>query len=219
MSKKHAHDEAVMEQAEHEAEEQAAENATEAEAAETDFSEGATDESGIPTLTVGKLTIKAPDKYLEGHVMTADEAGHYSNFIRSRCASNMISMEKRNNKVWTAENAAEYYDAYKLGAPRGKGPSEETILDEALDMLLEELAARTGNPLPSGKGSKAKIAELKEGVQKRPKYQARIAELIVEVKADYAAKAAAKAEAATEEKPPVLTVDSLFADDDVDEAA
>lgn len=179
----------------------------------------APDESGIPTLTVGKLVIKAPNKYLPGHVMTEDEAEHYSNFVRSRCASNMISMEKRNNKVWTAESAAEYYEAYVLGAPRSRIPDDEKILDEALDALLDELSAAKGQPLPKGRqpvgmpSAKEQIAAIKAAVLKLPDYAPRIAALVAEIKADYAAKAAAKVESSgtTEARPSVLTVDSLFA--------
>ena len=205
MSKKHAHD---VDAGEVETVEQEA-----AEAfgdSDESFESGNVDETGQITLTIGAVTFTAPDKYLEGHVMTLDEAVHYSNFVRSRCSSNMISMEKRGKKTWDAASAEEYYASYVLGAPRGRGPSEETILDEALDMLLDELAIKTGNALPAGKGSKAKIGELKTAIQGLAKYQPRIAELQEEVRAAYLDKAAAKASGA--EKPPTFTVDSLFAD-------
>lgn len=207
MSKKHesSHEGAEHEQVSHKV---VQENIEDFAPNEAEFEGGEVNESGVVTLTIGDIVFNAPDKYEIGHVMTADEAVHYSNFIRSRCQSNMISMEKRNKKTWDVASAEEYYTSYVLGAPRGRGPSEETIQDEAMDMLLDELATRSGNPLPAGKGSKAKIAELKEAISKLPKYQPRIAELVEDVKAEYAAKAKVKGD--TGEKPPVFSVDNLF---------
>jgi hypothetical protein len=196
---------------EHETETEVAVEETAADLGEN-FGEEDFDESGVATIKftvnvdgVDKvLTVVAPDKYAEGHVMTGDEAGHYSNFIRSRCTSNMISLAKRNKKTWDEASAAEYYDNYVLGAPRGRGPSDEAIRDEALDALLDEISAAIGKPVPKGKGSLDKRNAMKAHIGGSPKHAGRLAELEAQVRAEYAAKAAVKVE-----KSDALALDDL----------
>lgn len=161
------------------------------------------DSFGTPTLTIGAITIPAPDKYSAGHVMTDDEAVHYSNFVRGRCQSNMISLEKRGKEVWTESKAAEFYSTYVPGAPRGRGPSPEEIHDEALELLLQELAERQGASVPR---SKDKRAEFKARVDASPKMAMRIAELELEVIESYRTKASEEAKA----KAPTLDLESLL---------
>ena len=165
---------------------------------------------GETTLTVGEITFPAPDKYQPGHVMTADEAAHYSNFVRSRCQANMISLEKRGKvpagegtvAAWTPELAAAFYAEYLPGAPRGRGPSLEEIHDEALTLLVKQLAEFQGAATPRGKA----MSDAKAKVDASPKMQSRIAELESEVIESYREKAREEAKV----KAPSLDLDSLL---------
>ena len=158
---------------------------------------------GTPTLAIGAIVIPAPDKYSAGHVMTEEEAIHYSNFVRGRCQSNMISLEKRGKATWTEELAAEFYSTYVPGSPRGRGPSMEEIHDEALELLLVELAEKQGASVPR---SKDKRAEFKARVDASPKMQTRISELETQVLESYRNKA--REESKT--KVATLDLDSLL---------
>ena len=73
------------------------ENSAEAEPEYIPDEDDDVDEFGVPVIKLtDTLSIKAPDKYQEGHVMTALQAEHFSQLERSRCLSNMLSMQKRN---------------------------------------------------------------------------------------------------------------------------
>jgi len=158
---------------------------------------------GTPTLAIGNIVIPAPDKYQAGHVMTDEEAIHYSNFVRGRCQSNMISLEKRGKATWNETNAAEFYATYVPGSPRGRGPSLEEIHDEALELLLVELAEKQGASVPR---SKEKRAEFKARVDASPKMQTRIQELEAQVLESYRNKAREESKA----KVATLDLDSLL---------
>lgn len=196
MSKKNAHVESVSEEVETVAEYD--------DAPEMD----SIDESGIPTINVGDIEIKAPDKFSAGHVLNENEARHLANLVRTRFAQlcENATKRKRNPKVWSVDDLEEEYSSYVLGAPRSAGPSDDEILDEALDALLEEIAAQRNERLPAGKGSKAKRAEYKAALAKLPHRQERIAELCSEIRAEYAAKASKK----IEKKPATLSLEDLF---------
>lgn len=205
MAKKHAHEGDTTEHEVHETPEVVV-NEVVNEDDSNEFTDESFGEDGVPTLKVGEITIAAPDKFAAGYVMTDTDAQHYSNFIRSRCSSNMLSLMKRNKRVWTPEDAIKYYEDYELGAPRSRGPSEETIIDESLERLLDEIAAKTGKSVPKGKGSIAVRDQLKEGLKTSSKWAERIAELQAEIRAEYAAKAekpAAKAD--------TISLEDLFA--------